>query len=63
MKTFLLWMAGLFMLQAGGCAQLPANGVEAKPDYDYVKVGIVERYAQRNGMQVIWVNLPPARKP
>jgi hypothetical protein len=61
MKIFSFCVPALFMLIASGCAQLPTNGVEAKPDYDYVKVAVVERYAQRNGIQVIWVNMPQAR--
>ncbi len=42
-----------------GCAMAPA--AETKPDFDTVKVELVNQYAQRNGIQVIWVNYPPAR--
>ncbi len=61
MKIFsLLLMLGLVLLTQA-CAAIPAADATARADYDVVKVALVERYAVRNNIQVIWINYPQAR--
>lgn len=61
MKKSLVSMgAALATALLGGCANLPGFGIA--PDrvevVDYRKISLVESYAKRNGMVVIWLRQP-----
>lgn len=59
-KVLVLIAATCAVLLSGGCATAPAFGVAADrvEVVDYRKMAIIERYAMRSGMQVIWLHQP-----
>ena len=42
----------------GGCATSPMQTVETANEVDYQKVNLVNDWARRNNVDVVWVNYP-----
>jgi hypothetical protein len=61
MKNILVGVAASFAVGLlGGCANLPGFGVAADrvEVVDYRKVELIEDYAKRSGITVIWIRQP-----
>ena len=56
MKTLLLVAAAVLLL--AGCATIKDTSSGYRDDTDYEKVYLVEKWARRSGVDVIWVNYP-----
>jgi hypothetical protein len=56
MKKLLPFAAAILLL--AGCAGVRDSPKEDRDDTDYQKVYLVEKWARRNGVDVIWVNYP-----
>jgi hypothetical protein len=57
MKTLapLLLIVGMGL---GGCATSPVQTVATAYEVDYQKVNLVNDWARRNNVEVVWVNYP-----
>ncbi|MEO8103501.1 MAG: hypothetical protein ABI790_13320 [Betaproteobacteria bacterium] len=60
MKRALVVVAALLAVLSGGCANLPSFGIAADrmEVVDYRKMAVIEDYAKRTGMTVIWLRQP-----
>lgn len=59
MKTMvpLLLVSGTLLI--GGCATTPSQvASNAQYDIDYQKVYLVNNWARRNNVEVVWINYP-----
>ena len=58
MKTLapLVLIAGMALI--GGCTTAPVQTVASAYEIDYQKVNLVNDWARRNNVDVVWVNYP-----
>ena len=56
MKKLLPVAAAVLLL--AGCATVKESSSGYRDDTDYEKVYLVDKWARRNGVEVIWVNYP-----
>jgi Na+/citrate or Na+/malate symporter len=62
-KLVVLSLGSLFAMMLTGCAsQVGAKANSYTNNYDVDKIDQVERASRRNGIDVIWVNPPKAKK-
>jgi outer membrane lipoprotein SlyB len=62
-KLVVLSLGSLFAMMLTGCAsQVGANAKSFTHNYDAQKIDQIERTSRRNGINVIWVNPPKAKK-
>ena len=59
MKTMLPLLLVSGTLMVGGCATAPTQLASSRQyDIDYQKVYLVNNWARRNNVEVVWVNYP-----
>jgi hypothetical protein len=62
-KLVVLSLGSLFAIMLTGCAsQVGAKTNSYTNNYDAQKIDQIERASRRNGINVIWVNPPKAKK-
>jgi hypothetical protein len=58
MKTLTPLALIVAMALIGGCATSPVQTVATAYEIDYQKVNLVNDWARRNNVEVVWVNYP-----